>query len=78
MTGASEEGDSERIPPRGATTSLGIASLLSGVAAGGFVTLPLRTAAGPDSFELRLAALWTHARSGLRNRSACARCTRQS
>jgi CHAT domain-containing protein/tetratricopeptide (TPR) repeat protein len=57
MTGASEEGDSEPNPTARRDESLGIASLLSGVAAGGFVTLPLRTAAGPDSFELRLAAL---------------------
>jgi tetratricopeptide (TPR) repeat protein len=36
----------------------GIATLLGGVAAGGFVSLPLRSATGPDAFETRLHALW--------------------
>jgi CHAT domain-containing protein/tetratricopeptide (TPR) repeat protein len=36
----------------------GISSLLGGTPAAGFVALPLRSAAGPDSFELRLNALW--------------------
>ncbi len=42
----------------GPTVPLGIAPLLGGTAAGGFVTLPLRASAGPDSFEVRLHALW--------------------
>lgn len=36
----------------------GIVGLLGGVAAGGFVSLPMRSAQGPDSLELRLHALW--------------------
>ena len=36
----------------------GIVGLLGGTAAGGFLALPLRSAAAPDSFELRLHALW--------------------
>ncbi len=36
----------------------GIAALLSGIPAAGYVSLPLRSATGPDAFELRLHALW--------------------
>lgn len=51
----------------------GIVDLLGGTATGGFLTLPLRSAAGPDSFELRLHALWRALVPGqLRSRLAAA------
>ncbi|MCC6348514.1 MAG: CHAT domain-containing protein [Candidatus Eisenbacteria bacterium] len=36
----------------------GIVGLLGGTPVGGFLSLPLRSKAAPDSFELRLNALW--------------------
>lgn len=42
----------------GARGREGVAGLLSGRTEGGFVELPLRGGAAPDSFELRLHALW--------------------
>lgn len=50
VTGSSADSTREGSP--------GIAALLGGVAAGGFVSLPLRSATGPDPFELKLHALW--------------------
>lgn len=42
----------------GAGGDTGLGGLLSGTRAGGFVSLPLRSEAGVDSFEVRLHALW--------------------
>ena len=39
-------------------STLGIAELLGGTAAGGFVSLQQRSSDGPDSLEIRLHALW--------------------
>lgn len=44
--------------PAGGEARPGIAGLLGGTATGGFLALPLRSTAGPDSFERRLHALW--------------------
>ena len=38
--------------------AIGVSTLLAGVSGPGFLALPLRTAQGPDEFELRLHALW--------------------
>lgn len=56
--------------------SPGIADLLGGITAGGFVSLPLRAGAGPDSFGIRLHALWRAlVPAALRPRLARARTT---
>ncbi len=41
-----------------ASAAPGIAALLSGIPAAGYVSLPLRSATGPDAFERKLHALW--------------------